>query len=504
MTGATFPGWCEEPSDRGPPPARRAIDPVPVGLAIGAVGTSLGVDGERGINFAILVCTGCAAAWLAWRRSRPGDPRGRGLGLAGAALFSLGFAITENEFLRGLDLLAIVVLVALPLLRAAGAALAETRPLPLLHALLDSGLHASGGALALVPARLGRRLPGGGSARRSEILPILAGSAMALLLLALFGSLLRSADAAFDDWLARRLDLDRVAERALVLCAFAYPAIGWLHGVAARPFGERSPFPAPDPLQLRAPTVLIPLAALLALFGAFVVVQAGYLFPDRPPAEEQLAALARRGFFELVVVGGLSLVLLLAADSALRYASRAIRRAFTAGAVLALISIIAMLASAGVRLALYIERFGWTEARFFAAVFLVWTALALLWFAGTALRGAATRFLPGALAAALAIGAALHAVPIEARIVASHLDREPRGEADLGREVDPAYLRTLGVDAIPALVARWERIPDDERRLLGERWATLFDGDRPVAAWTLARARAERARAAIALDAPAE
>lgn len=496
MTEPSFPVWSEEPLDESPPRGGRTLDPLLAGLCVGLIGSALGVDGPLGVNATLAFLSFAAVGALGWRRARPGDRRERLAGLAGAAIFSLGFVRTENETLRLLDTGAAAFLISLPLLRPACARLAEIRPLPLLHALVESALHSWIGAVLLIPARLGGAPRRDSTPRRSPLAPVLAGSGAAILLVLLFGSLLRASDAVFDGWVAKRVDAEWLAERAAVLCAIAWFATGWLHGCFARPLGERAAFPAADPLQLRAPAVLIPLVSLLVLFGGFVGVQAAYLFPGERPAPEALSAIARRGFFELVAVGGLSLPLLLAADSALRYAGRAVRIAFTAGAGTLLLLVGAILASAAVRLGLYIDRFGWTESRLFAAVFLGWTAVALAWFAATALAGAPQRFLPGALAAALAIGIGLHAVSPEGMIVASHLDREvaANGGAIDGAKpgIDYDYLRTLGVGAVPAIAARWDRIPEDERLHFGVIWLIEREEERPARAWNLARARAER------------
>jgi len=497
MTRPSFPGWSEEPSDGGAPRPPRIPDPLLAGLAIGFLWTLLGADRAWGINVAICAVALAAVGAIGVRRARPGDRRDRLAGFALAALFSLGFAVTENETIRALDAFAVCFSFSLPLLRPACLRLAAVRPLPLALAVFESALLAWFGTLTLLPDRLGSSTRRGGSAARGPLLPVLAGSAAALVLVLLFGSLLRASDARFDGWVERQVDAEWLAGRVASLGAIAWLATGWLHGAFARPLGERTPFPAADPCQLRAPTVLIPLVSLLLLFGGFVGLQATYLFPAERPAAEDLAGLARRGFFELVAVGGLALPLLLAADSCLRYARRPVRIAFVAGAALLLALIGAILASAAARLGLYVERFGWTESRYFAAVFLGWTALALAGFAATALRGAPERFLPGALAAAFAVGVGLHAVSPESVVVASLLDREKAPAGAVEREIDWVHLRSLGLGAVPAFAARWERIPVEERYNLRVGWGLRTGEERPAAAWNLARARAERTMARL-------
>jgi len=462
-------------------------------LALGAAGAALGIAGPWGANATLLLAALAVSGAHGSRRARPGVGIERFAGYIGAAVFAVGFTITENTTLRLLDALAIATLLSLPLVRPACAEIGSIRPVALGLALLESALHAAVGALLLLHERCAPSRRPDPRTGRVALAPILAGSGIALVLALIFGSLLRASDAVFDDWVARRIDTEWLAERVATLVAVSILSAGLLHGWLARPLGDRSPFPAPDPVQLRAATVLIPLATLVALFGGFVAVQAGYLFPEVPAAAEQLSALARRGFFELVVVGGLALFVLLLADSCLRYAARGVRRTFVlfAGALLVLVA--AILASAMARLGLYIDRYGWTEQRLFASVFLLWTALALPWFGVTALRGEPRRFTAGALLGALLLGVALHTVSPERVIVASHLDRPPAESSEPEREIDFAYLRTLGVGSIPAVAARWERIPAAERIALLANWEREAERERPTFAWTLARARAERA-----------
>ena len=191
---------------------------------------------------------------------------------------------------------------------------------------------------------------------------------------------------------------------------------------------------------------------------------------------------------------GLSLGLLLVSDSCLRSAERGARMAFTILAVLLLVCVAAILCSAIWRMRLYVTRFGWTEQRLFASVFLLWTAFALPWFGATALAGFASRFTSGVLAAGAVLVIALHAISPERVIVASHLDRAHTARAEIV-PVDYDYLLQLGVGAVEPLVDRFDELPEEVRTRALELWEGEFADDRPALAGTFVRARAEVAAA---------
>jgi hypothetical protein len=451
-------------------------------LALGAAGALLSLDGAWGINVTALVIALAVSGAIGWRRARPDDDPSRVLGFIGAAIFALGFTVTENAILRWIDGGAILVLLSIPLLRPAQEPLRLLRPVALLHSIVESVAQLVVGGILLILNHLALPTRRVESTERSSPGSIIAGIGLAVVLAIVFGSLLRSADAVFDAWVGRTIDPSWLFARIAVALIVATLCGGWLSGWFDRPFGERSPFPTSDPIQFAPSTVLIPLATLLLLFGGFVTIQASYFFPGHSPEAGAVAQIARRGFFELVAVGGLALLVLLIADSSLRWAPSGARTAFRVVAMSLLVLVGAILASAVWRMGLYVERYGWTELRLFASVFLLWTAIILPWFGATALCGDPRRFTAGALLAALILCGGLHAISPEAVIVRSHLD-----PVEGGREFDYSYLQTLGVGAIPAIVARWERILPEQRVGFEAMFDRLCEEERTGFAWTLSR-----------------
>jgi len=317
------------------------------------------------------------------------------------------------------------------------------------------------------------------------------GLAAAVPVAAVFGGLLMRADPVFDRLVVRSLNLDVgvLASHAGQVFFWSWLAAGLLRvicrsdGIVVVP-GRRG--------TLGLVEVGIVLAVVDLLFLAFVAVQFRYLFGG----DEQVRAIAgmsyseyaRRGFFELVTVAALSLPLLLLADWSLDQRDPARGRAFRRLALLMLVLLDVMLASALFRMRLYTVQFGLTELRFYTSAFMGWLVLVFGWFAATVLRGRRERFGTGALLAGWLVLAALNLAIPDGIIVGVSLDR-----AAQGRPFDVAYAETLSADAIPALHRGLPRLDTADACTaawrLGEHWRRTFEAPHR---WTIALARAPR------------
>jgi hypothetical protein len=244
------------------------------------------------------------------------------------------------------------------------------------------------------------------------------------------------------------------------------------------------------------------LAAVDLLFLAFVAVQFRYLFGGAALVQAvtgmSYAEYARRGFFELVAVAALSLPLLLVADRLLDQRDPAKARTFRVLAVLMLLLLDVMLASALYRMRLYTVQFGLTELRFYTSAFMGWLVLVFGWFAATVLRGRRERFGTGALVAGWLVLAGLNLANPDGVIVGVNLARAGRG-----RPLDVAYAEGLSADALPALQRGLPRLGTGEACeaawRLKRRWAHEIGAGRR---WTIALARAPRERFGCGIPLP--
>jgi hypothetical protein len=155
--------------------------------------------------------------------------------------------------------------------------------------------------------------------------------------------------------------------------------------------------------------------------------------------------------------------------------------------VLVLLSVV--MVSAVVRLHLYVSAFGLTVDRFYAAAGLLYLALMFGWFAWTALRGQAARFVFGAAMLALGWLGTLHAINPDAFIARYNLAR-----AD-GPAFDAKYVAQLSSDAAPELVMALERFGGDASPAscaIAARLDTWLAAPRDWRTWNLAATRAGR------------
>lgn len=214
------------------------------------------------------------------------------------------------------------------------------------------------------------------------------------------------------------------------------------------------------------------LGLLSVLFLAFMGLQLGYLFGGQATIEATSgltpAEYARRGFFELVLVAGLTLAVLLVGD---RVSSA--RRVFRGLAGLLVVCVMVILVSAAQRLWLYTAAFGLTLDRITAAAVMAWLAVVLPLFAATVLRGRPRRFASGAVVAGVAAVFLLVLTDPAALAARSNLDRAAEGV----READVEYLLRLGAGAVPAVVGPIDELPEAPRCRAAARLLERWDGD---------------------------
>jgi hypothetical protein len=227
------------------------------------------------------------------------------------------------------------------------------------------------------------------------------------------------------------------------------------------------------------------------------LIQVRYLFggADHVLASTGLtyADYARRGFFELVAVAVLLLPVLLAADWARARSGRSLATYRVFGVLLVLLLLVVM-ASAMQRLRIYVDVFGLTALRFYAAALLVWLSTVFAWLLWSLLRERREQFVIGAVLTALVALVIVVAVNPHGTIAATNLSG-----AAAGRDFDVAYALGLSADATPTLLDGIDALDDDDGcevvSLLQERWD---EPDVDLRAWNWGRAAASAAVSANA------
>jgi hypothetical protein len=301
---------------------------------------------------------------------------------------------------------------------------------------------------------------------------------LALPVVLVFGALFESADPMFGSLLALpKIDIDVAFSHVLITGVLAWITAGWLRGAFAE--GQLPAPPVRDrPLfALGSTDITAVLGSAVILFALFVGVQIGWLFGGerlvRSTTGLSYAEYARHGFFQLVFVALLVLLVLLASRAAIaENDDRAIRRHRLLATPLLLLVGGVMVSALG-RMALYVHYYGLSADRLYASVFMGWLAIVLAWFGVTILRGKTRDFAAGMTITGFFTLAALNAVNPDALVaraniaratealqVADSIQLSPNGNARVSSPIDYLYLAArLDGDAVEEVVRGLSQAP---------------------------------------------
>ena len=303
------------------------------------------------------------------------------------------------------------------------------------------------------------------SRQRERFAAILRGLAIAAIPLVVFGALLASADAVFSNLLDDLFGFDAggLLEVALTAVLVAWVVIGLLRFA----LGRRLLDPARREFSYLGTTETVTvLGSLTLMFAAFVIIQFTYLFGGVDTIEATggltRAEYYRQGFFQLVIVACLVVVLVLVLDWWHRPRENGHFRLVLVlfEALIALTGV--MVVSALVRLDLYVDSFGLSQLRVYTAALVLWIGVVLVLLGWLVLRGRRDHLAPGAIVAAFVVVLALNVVNPDALVARVNIDRH----LDRGVELDLEYLSFLSADAVEAIVDRAEgALCADLRRL---------------------------------------
>jgi len=326
-----------------------------------------------------------------------------------------------------------------------------------------------------------------------NLLPVIRGLLLALPVLVIFTALLASADLVFAEYLEDLFNLDILPDllelfwRGIIVLGAAWFLAGGLayalgrsqvsddQGALEKVIGRLGQVVSLGFIEVA--TVLI---SVDLLFLVFVGIQFAYLFGGRANVTVEgytYAEYARRGFFELVAVSVLTLGLILGLRWLARRETPRQARIFNGLSSLMVGLVLVILTSAFQRLCLYEAAYGYTQLRLYSHVFMVWLAVAFVWFLVTLWRWP-DRFAIGAFVAALGFLVTLNAVNPDAFIARQNLARY-----QVTGKLDAYYLTRLSEDAVPALVLAIDQVTGDEREVLGDHLRYRLERMEASARW---------------------
>lgn len=439
-----------QPGHVATPRARTARRILATGLSLGILADASLHAAPDGLGWTLWILALALGALYVTRRGGRAATREELAWLATAVACAAAFSWRDADELRGANVLGTLVALAMFAMAAAGLP-APSILVARVRDVIAGGLYTirdlvvGTPILALRDAEPAARPAWRGGASGSVMRAVL----LTLPLVLVFATLLSRADPVFASiFRLPTLDVERLVQHVVIIGAFSWWSAGWLRGAL---LGDawRPALPAQLPVRLGLADITISLGAVAALFAVFVALQLRWLFggADVVLATTGLtvAEYARRGFFELVTVAALVLPLILVTRAAITDERVVHRHRLLSLALVVLLG--AIMASALLRLRLYVAHFGLTEDRLYATALIVWLAVVSLTMALTVLRGRAQPFAAAALIAGFATLGALNALNPD-RLVA----RMNLGRASGGQEVDYAYLARLGGDAMPTVV----------------------------------------------------
>lgn len=324
-----------------------------------------------------------------------------------------------------------------------------------------------------------------GDPPRRTIMPVVRGLLIALPVVAIFASLLASADAVFEARLQDFLDLLRIDNLAEYIFRLSYILIGayllvgvFIHAAwhsRDEEQGRDTKSAIGQFLGFTESTIVLGSVALL--FILFVIIQFQYFFGGQANIHIDgytYSEYARRGFGELVAVAFFSLLLILGAGAITRRETEPQRRIFSGLSVGIVVLVLVILVSAFKRLVLYETAYGFSELRTYTHVFMIWLGLLLVTTVILEIIRRERMFALAALIASIGFAATLPILNVDAFIVQKNIARELQGLKNYGSpsgraELDSGYFLNLSDDAIPHIARAFETadLPESLREELG-------------------------------------
>jgi len=359
-------------------------------------------------------------------------------------------------------------------------------------------------------AELRREQPSLSEKRSSRVWPILRGIVIALPVIAVFTSLLSSADPIFAKRFKDFIDLFNIENlpeyifRFAYILVFAYAIAGvYLH--AAQKSDEKLEEKTLIPPFLGFTESAIVLGSVVTLFVVFVVIQVQYFFGGQVNIHLDgytYSEYARKGFGELIVVAFFSLLLLLGLGAITSREYEIQRRVFSSLGVGSVVLVIVMLVSAFQRLVLYEDAYGFSRLRTYTHVFMIWLGLLLI--AVVVLEVFRRERMAGLamVLASLGFVISLCLLNVDVFIVRQNIQRELRGTVnqtfmDEHPDLDVQYFLDLSDDAVPVLVYVFtnKSLPDIVHDKVGaalvcKRYDRLGENDLPWQSFHFSRLNA--------------
>ncbi len=300
---------------------------------------------------------------------------------------------------------------------------------------------------------------------------VIKGVLMALPILIIFGLLFSQADLAFSQFLKNFINIqitERTAQYIALLIVVFVAALCFLAYIfnpkQTQPTSQQEPSNALLAQPGKNIEVLVFLGLIAALFLIFIIFQITYLFGGETNiihAGFTYAEYARRGFWELLVVAILSLLILIASE---KYAGAesAKDKKFLTPSLILIAEVLVVIISAFKRLSIYIDAYSLTLLRFYVAAFIILLLVLFILLAIKFIKSKPERFFTfGTLLLAITFLIVINIVNPDAFIAKSNLERYNRTG-----KIDVSYVGRLSADAETWKVDLYKKSEGENKVLL--------------------------------------
>jgi hypothetical protein len=318
---------------------------------------------------------------------------------------------------------------------------------------------------------------------KRNIWPVVRGIVIALPIIAIFASLLASADVVFGQRLQDMVNwfniknLPELIFRFIYIVGIGYALAGVILHASTESKDEKLAGSLIPPFLGNVEATIV-LGSVVALFTAFVIVQFQYFFGGTTNIHVDgytYAEYARRGFGELVTVAFFALLMLLTLSAITKRETETQRRLFSGLGVALVALLLVMLFSAFKRLGLYEEVYGFSRLRTYTHVFLIWIGLLLIATIVLEILRKEHIFTFAMLIASFGFAISLPILNVDAFIVDQNIQRELHAHVNNSTNLDTQYFLDLSDDAVPTLVSAYQTpsLPDSVREKIGASLACI-------------------------------
>lgn len=300
---------------------------------------------------------------------------------------------------------------------------------------------------------------------QAAYIPILRGILISLPILFIFVLLLSSADMVFKKYADSLFSLHFDGETV-----FRWGLIGFVTSLFTGAYALIFMRPAKHEITsskqknfgLGATEATIILSSVSLLFFIFVMIQLAYLFGGADQvthAGYTYAEYARKGFFELITVGMITLLLLWSIKRAVEFRSLSQALVFKWLSAVLIAEVLVIMLSAHLRLDLYEDAYGFTMQRLLSHLFILWLASAfILLFIYIFRDEKENQFALRLFISAIGFFVLLNLINPDAFIARQNINRFHQTG-----KVDVYYLQDLSFDAVPVIAKQLES-PNKELR----------------------------------------